>query len=123
MTPAALFLGLTALGFGAFGIAGLVAPDAIVGSVGVVLAPDAALLELRAMYGGAMIGAALFFAHCMAAGRQRLGLVAVALIVGGTLTGRLLGLVWEPMPANMVWVAGFEAVWLGFSLGLLPRAA
>lgn len=121
MTPPALFLGLSALVFGGFGIAGLAVPDAIVESVGVALAPDAVLVELRAIYGGMMLGGALLAAYCMRPDRQRFGLVAVALVVGGTLAGRLLGLLWEPMPEGMAWVAIFEAVWVVFSLGLLPR--
>lgn len=121
MTPAALFLGLSALVFGGFGIAGLIVPDAIVESVGVALAPEAALVELRAIYGGMMLGGAIFAGYCMRPDRQRLGLIAIALIVGGTLAGRLLGLLWEPMPEGMAWVAAFEAVWVVFSLGLLSR--
>lgn len=122
MTPAALFLGLTALIFGAFGIAGLAAPAAIVESVGVTLAPDAVLIELRAIYGGMMLGGALLAAYCMPAGRQRFGLVAIALVVGGTLAGRLLGLLWEPMPeGGMAWVTGFEVLWTAFAAGLLTR--
>lgn len=121
MTPAALFLGLTAFVFAAFGIAGLAAPAAIVESVGVALAPEAVLVELRAVYGGTMLGGALLAAYCMPAERQRFGLMAVALVVGGTLAGRLLGLLWELMPEGMAWVTGFEALWTAFSVGLLLR--
>lgn len=121
MTPAALFLGLTALIFAAFGIAGLAVPAAIVESVGVSLAPDAVLVELRAIYGGMMLGGALLAAYCMPVQRQRFGLVAIALVVGGTLAGRLLGLIWEPMPEGMGWVTGFEALWTVFAVGLLSR--
>lgn len=121
MTPAGLFLFLSALIFGVFGFAGLFAPGAVVEAVGVALAPEAVTVELRAVYGGASLGLAALFVYCIAPARQRFGVVAVALVVGGTLGGRLLGLLWEPMPPGFAWLAGSEAVWLVLALGLLPR--
>lgn len=121
MTPAALYLFLTALIFAVFGLAGLVAPGPMVAALGVTLAPEAVIVELRAVYGGASLGLAALFVHCIAPARQRVGVVAVALVIGGTLAGRLLGLLWEPLPPGFAWIAGSEAVWLVLALGLLPR--
>lgn len=121
MTPAALFLALSALIFGGFGLAGLFAPAAIVEAAGVALAPQAVTVELRAVYGGASLGLGALFWYCIAPIRQRFGLVAVAWVVGGTLAGRLSGLLWEPAPPGFAWLAATEAVWLAFALGLLPR--
>lgn len=121
MSPATLFLGLSALVYGAFGLAGLFAPAAVVGAAGVTLTPEASVVELRAVYGGAMLGIAVLYVLCMRPDRQRLGLIAVALIAGGPLAGRLLGLVWEPVPPGFAWIAGGEALWLAIAVGLLPR--
>lgn len=122
MTPPALFLGLTALVFAASGVAALFAPAALLEGVGVVLAPDSVLIELRAMYGGGCLGIAALLAWCLPRARQRTGLTAVALIVGGILAGRLLGLLWEPAPSAVAWLAAGEAVWTALALGLLVRA-
>ncbi|MBX3471620.1 MAG: DUF4345 family protein [Planctomycetes bacterium] len=93
MTLARCSLLLAAVGFAAFGVWLLVAPEAL-GEVGVVLSTPAARAEIRAFYGGLELGLAAFFA--VAATRPAWfapALLAQALGLGGVIVGRLTGVV------------------------------
>lgn len=82
---------LTALIFGALGIACVVAPGALMETVQVEASTPVAKAEIMAMYGGLQLGLAAFLGLC-ARRDPRLGLWLVALSLGGLGAMRLVGL-------------------------------
>lgn len=111
MSPGNAFLALNVLIFGGFGIVGLFAPEAMLAGAGVVFAPDSSTIDLRATYGGAMLGFTLFLFSCIGGTRVRVGLAAVFFLTCGALGGRLVGLTLDTGPALMWQLAMVEAVW------------
>lgn len=111
MSPGNAFLALNVLIFGGFGLAGLLAPQEMLAGAGVVIAPDSSTIDLRATYGGAMLGFTLFLATCIGGTRVRVGLAAVFFLTLGALVGRLIGLAVDAGPALMWQLAIVEAVW------------
>ncbi len=69
------------------------------------------IIDLRATYGGAILGFTLFLATCMGGDRVRVGLAAVFFLTVGALTGRVYGLCVDSGPALMWQLAIVEAVW------------
>jgi hypothetical protein len=85
-------LSLAALGFLGFGLAIVVAPEAVLAPVGISGTP-AGVVELRAFYGGLELGLAAFLLACAAKPDWReAGLWSVALVNGGIAAARLLGI-------------------------------
>jgi nitrate reductase gamma subunit len=93
MTMARGFLWAVAAVFIAFGLWGLLSPEAMVKEFGVSLGGADGTTMIRASYGGFLIGEGLLFAWCaFAQDRLRFGLVAVALLTTPILLSRLLGI-------------------------------
>lgn len=111
MSPGNAFLGLNAIVFAGLGLAGLFAPEAVMAGVGVELTANSSLVDLRATYGGAMLGIALFLASCMGGTQVRTGVAAVFWVTGGFLAGRLIGMAQGDGPALMWQLAVFEVIW------------
>ena len=85
-------LALAGLGFLGFGVAIVVAPGAVLATVG-ISGTTAGLIELRAFYGGLELGLAAFLFACAARPSWReAGLWSVALGNGGIAAARLLGI-------------------------------
>lgn len=105
-------LGLAGLGFLGFGLAIVVAPAAVLGSVGIG-GSVAGLIELRAFYGGLELGLGAFLLACVARPDWREpGLWSVALVNGGIAAARLLGIALTGeftgfFAAALVWEIGF----------------
>lgn len=111
MSPGNAFLALNVLIFGGFGLAGLFAPEAMLAGAGVLFQPESSSIDLRATYGGIMLGIAAFLAACMGGTQVRAGLAAMFFLMLGALGGRSLGLLLESGPALMWQLAIVEAVW------------
>lgn len=103
---------LAGLGFLAFGVAIVAAPEAVLGSVG-ISGTTAGLIELRAFYGGLELGLGAFLLACAAKPAWREpGLWSVALVNGGIGAARLLGIGLTGeftgfFAAALVWEIGF----------------
>ncbi|MDQ3948946.1 MAG: DUF4345 domain-containing protein [Gemmatimonadota bacterium] len=100
-----------ALVSGGFGLLYTVRPEWLAGVVDIALPTASARADFRAIYGGAELGMALFFA--LAARRPawvRPGLAALALIVGGFGAARLGSLALDAAPARgaaaVLWAVG-----------------
>jgi hypothetical protein len=101
-----------ALVSGAFGLVYTVQPEWLAGVVDIALPTASARADFRAIYGGAELGMAVFFA--LAARRPgwvRPGLAAAALIVGGFGIVRLASLALDPAAARgaaatLLWAVG-----------------
>lgn len=117
---------LAGLGFLGFGAAILVAPAAVLGSVGIG-GTAAGLVELRAFYGGLELGLGGFL---LAAAFKRewseAGLWLVAAVNGGIAAARLLGIILSGeftgfFAGALVWELGFTAAAAWALLSLPPR--
>jgi hypothetical protein len=96
---------------GVFGLLYTVRPEWLAGVVDIALPTASARADFRAIYGGAELGMALFFA--VAARRPawvRPGLAALGLIVGGFGAVRLGSLALDPAPRGdadtLLWAVG-----------------
>lgn len=121
MSPGNGFLALNVLIFAGLGVAGLVAPEAVLSGAGVLLDPGSSTIDLRATYGGAILGFAAFLICCMGGAHVRIGLAAVFCLTIGFLAGRLLGLAVGEGPALMWQLALVEALWSAFAAWLWLR--
>lgn len=73
--------------------------------VGVELPISSALIDVRATYGGSVLGAAIFFALCaMKEAWVRPGLVAQAVILGGFIFGRVIGIIVDGQPNGAIYI-------------------
>ncbi len=85
---------IAAASFVVYGLAFLCAPVWAASFVGVELPAASARIDARATYGGFVLGTAVFWAMCaMRAGWLRAGLVSQAVILGGFVFGRVVGIV------------------------------
>jgi len=97
---ARLVLGGCALVFAGAGLAFLVAPVALMSSLGADLHSVAARSDVRALFGGMELGIAAFLGFCLASPeRLRIGLIAATLAFGGILAARLASLFADGLPA------------------------
>ncbi len=93
MTIGRISLILSALVFGAFGLAFLLWPTAMAGLVDITLPTSTAIIDFQATYGGLEIGLAMFFAYCATTNRLiHPALLVQALSLGGLALGRIIGL-------------------------------
>jgi peptidoglycan/LPS O-acetylase OafA/YrhL len=96
MMLARVSLYLFSLGLLGFGVLFLVFPVSLTDLVGIVLPAPSAIMEVRGVYGGLFIGTALFLLLC--ARREpwlRPGVTALAIMSGGLVAGRTLGLIMD----------------------------
>ena len=91
MNRSSLYLTVSSLGFLAFGLAYLVAPEAIAARFDITLGSPTAVADFRAAYGGmtAGIGVVLGIARRRREWRE-LGVLASVVASGGLLAGRLV---------------------------------
>lgn len=104
-----MVLGLSVLAWAGFGVWLYLAPEALAG-VGLVADTALGRTEVRAFYGGLELGIAGFLGWCLVdPSRTRVGLVAAALLIGGTGLGRLSGVALEGFQTSgQMW--GFVAL-------------
>lgn len=110
-----LLLALAALGFAVFGAWGLLDPVGMLAAVQVAPQGPTGVVELRAMYGGVELGAALFLALCAAdPARVRLGLLAAVCLYGGLGVVRAASAVAAGPVDPLIWImVGVELVSAG----------
>jgi hypothetical protein len=120
MSVAVMYLWVAAVVTAGFGVAYLVRSTTMARMVGVQIPSASARADYRAIYGGAQIGIAIFFAaSARHAGWMLPGLWAVALFAGGFGVARLGSLVVDRAGRDPQWVvgalellAGVAAAWL-----------
>jgi hypothetical protein len=111
----------SASGFCAFGAATFVHPP-IVGLVDIELASPTAATDVRAVFGGMELGLGAFVVWCAAdAARHRVGSVAVMLVFGGMVLGRVVGALLDGPTLATGLLGGAELG--GFFAGLLAYRA
>ena len=117
-------LGVSAVMFFSFGVASLVCPEWVVGLAHIETPHPSAKTEVRAFYGGLEIGLALFLLHCIVRRRHLVsGLWLATLILGGVVTGRLIGAAVDGVSGFFVYGAlMIEGPLFGFTLAALIRA-
>jgi len=94
-----VFLGLTALLVGGYGVVCLLDPGVVTAAAGLALPVAAAEVEVRAMYGGVQVGVAVFTAlGAVRADLCRPALFALALVFPAVAAARLLGMVLASSP-------------------------
>ena len=114
---------IAAASFIIYGLAFLCAPAWAGSFVGVELNRASARIDVRATYGGFFLGTAIFWAMCAArAAWLRAGLAAQAVILGGFVFGRVVGIIFdgEANAAIYVLLAG-EIVGVVLALVALKR--
>ena len=116
-----LLLWFSAIVFALIGVYFLAAPERAAASLGIALNDATARTDVRATYGGMVLGTALFFGWCaLATARYQAGLVCLVLIYGGLALGRGLAIAVGQRPATMMWVfLLIEVVVALASVGLL----
>lgn len=84
---------IAAASFLVYGLAFLFAPVWAASFVGVELQRASARIDARATYGGFVLGTAIFWAMCAARAEWlRAGLVSQAVVLGGFVVGRVVGI-------------------------------
>lgn len=120
-----IFLVISALGWGGYGLYCLINPAALVELAGVTSTTPTGAIELRAMYGGVQTALGMFAALAVfRAAWQRAALLALAFVTGGLFTARLIGaLLVGDFSSYTVGGLGFEAVFTAIAVVLLRRSA
>ena len=99
-----LILGGSALLFFLIAVLFLAAPESTAASIGIKTLDDTGRTDIRATYGGMVLGIALFFAWAsLQRARFRAGLWSILLIYGGLAGGRLLSLFPGAKLGGMMW--------------------
>jgi hypothetical protein len=114
MHPARLILALNGLAFAGFGLLFLIWPVAMASHVGLVASTPAAVIDLRATYGGCELGLAALLGFCaVSLGGTAFGLLAATCAFAGFAAGRLIGIVAAGGADTLTWCL------LGLELGAL----
>lgn len=116
-----VFIIFFALGFGAFGAAYALMPAPMAAATGIALENGAAVIDLRATYGGTALGIALFYLWCLLSPAGiRAGLTATVYIVGVIALTRAAGIIAaDGEHSLMIWLLLLEIVTIliaGFAL-------
>jgi len=99
-----LLLWFSAVVFGAIGLYFLAAPEQAAASIGLTLDNATARTDVRATYGGMVLGVAVFFGWAaLAEGRYEAGLWSMALVYGGLALGRVMAIAQGERPEAMIW--------------------
>lgn len=119
--------------FLAIGLALVIAPEGILKNVDVQFETPTARSDIRADYGGCVLGITCFLAICGMTGRVKSGLLCVGLILLGYASGRLYSLAVDGTPKSIIYyllafelVTGTLAVYLSrlvSARGEKPKAA
>ena len=118
------WLWISALAFIGLGVALMVSPAGILAKVDLHFDTPTAFADIRADYGGCIIGLGLFLGWCaIRPERVRLGLVCAGLTLAGYATGRLFSLLVDGMPKRIIFILLVtEVLWAALCL-VLARTA
>lgn len=121
---ARFYLGLCAVVFLGLGIALLFWPVEILKSVEVTFSTTTAFADIRADYGGCILGIGVFLGWCSSkAPLIRTGLLCTGFTFSGYVVGRLLSLVLDGMPKPIIFTLMIVEVLGGAAaFGLIPFA-
>jgi hypothetical protein len=101
------YLVFAAMVYATIGTAGLVAPAWLMGLVAIELPEASALSEIRAAYGGQLLGLALIVGlGALRSAWRRWTLTLFVAAAGGMLLARLLSVAIDGAPNTAVWVLG-----------------
>jgi len=82
-----------------FGLGYLVAPNYLGSFVDMQLSAPNALIDMRALYGGMLVGISIWYLYCaMDEARIHQGLLSAMFIASGLLSGRLIGVLVSGSP-------------------------
>lgn len=108
---ARVFLWCCAVVFLGLAVALLGWPAEILSKVDLKFETPTAFADIRADYGGCILGVGLFMAWCaMAVDRVRIGLLCCALTLGGYAVGRLLSLFLDGTPKQIIFILLFVEI-------------
>jgi hypothetical protein len=111
----AFLLWSSAVIFAAIGVYFLAVPEDAASAIGVSMLNDTGRTDIRATYGGMVLGIAVFFAWAaLAPERTKAGLVSLAFVYGGLALGRIVAIATGDRPGSMMWL--FLAIELGYTL-------
>lgn len=117
------FLGFTALSFFVFGFWSITDPGGMTARLGVEVGGASGLFEMRGIYGGVSLGAALFC--LLGAVRERLAFAALCFVttyMGGYVLGRGASFAFQDTALTSNWLfAGFELAMFVVAAALLTR--
>lgn len=118
-----LFLGLMAILFSAFGLWSITSPLAMAAQLGVDATGPAAAFEMRGIFGGVSLGAAILCGlGAIRSGLTRPALYFIATYMGGYAIGRLASLVAGDQAPQSSWIfAGAEFLVLLIATALIIR--
>ncbi|TAF08929.1 MAG: DUF4345 domain-containing protein [Nostocales cyanobacterium] len=104
-----------AIAFFVYGAAFLFFPTLMTSLLGIELPVPSAIIDVRATYGGSVLGTAVFFALCSLRDELlRPGLIAQVAVLGGFIFGRVMGFIVDREPNVFIYV-----LLVGEILGLL----
>jgi hypothetical protein len=93
MLFARLILALNSLGFAVLGLLFLVWPAGMAARIGLIATTPAAIIDVRAIYGGSGLGLAALLGFCaVSIGGAAFGLLAASCVYAGLACGRLIGI-------------------------------
>lgn len=124
MWLARLLIVLSALMFLGLGVAFVVNPEGMAGSIDIVFANATARTDLMATYGGIEIGLGLFLLVCWRRSTWlSAGLTMNGLVFGGLGSARLVGMIQAGFAVHtmMFWFVGIEAVVTALSFWAASR--
>ena len=99
------YLWLAAIVFVGLGIALMLRPTEILSSVEITFKSPTAFADIRADYGGCILGVGVFLIWCAAQRHLvRAGLLCVGLVFSGYASGRLLSLVLDGTPKRIIFI-------------------
>lgn len=118
------YLWLCAVVFIGLGIALLGWPDQILSKVDVIFETPTAFADIRADYGGCIFGLGIFVGWCaVSSERTRIGLLCVGLTFCGYVSGRLLSLLIDGTPKQIIYtLIVIELAGALVAFGLIPMA-
>ena len=118
------YLWLSAILFVGLGIALLFWPTEILKGVEITFETPTAFADIRADYGGCILGVGVFLIWCALQRRSvRAGLLCVGLVYSGYVTGRLLSLMIDGTPKQIIFILiAIEVVGALVAFALYPCA-
>jgi hypothetical protein len=119
-----IFLVISALGWGGYGLYCLINPAMLAELAGVTSSSTTGAVELRAMYGGVQTALGLFAALAVVrVAWQRPAVLALAFVTGGLFSARLIGtLLTGDTSSYTIGGLGFEFVFTAVAIALLRRS-
>jgi len=110
-----LLLWFSTIVFALIGVYFLALPERAAASIGVTMNDATARTDVRATYGGMVLGVALFFGWAaLSPARVEAGLWSMLLVYGGLALGRVIAIAGGERPGTMMW--GFLAIELAVAI-------